>query len=116
MPQVGSSFSPYFTPGPVMPAILGPDPVSVGSPLSVVPQTVVTQQKMPRSDRLEVRVNTWFNRLHQLYLQNKLSSFALSFHLIIFATMGIFTRFYFNLLYCEFQLLDIRNLNKSSIQ
>jgi len=37
-----------------MPAILGPDPASVGSPLSVVPQTVVTQQKMARSDRLEV--------------------------------------------------------------
>ncbi|KAK7874289.1 hypothetical protein R5R35_007775 [Gryllus longicercus] len=54
MPQVGSTFSPYFTPGPVMPAILGPDPASVGSPLSVVPQTVVTQQKMPRSDRLEM--------------------------------------------------------------
>ncbi|KAJ9598577.1 hypothetical protein L9F63_010748, partial [Diploptera punctata] len=54
MPQVGSTFSPYFTPGPVMPAILGPDPASVGSPLSVVPQTVVTQQKMTRSDRLEV--------------------------------------------------------------
>ncbi|XP_069692210.1 muscleblind-like protein isoform X5 [Periplaneta americana] len=54
MPQVGSTFSPYFTPGPVMPAILGPDPTSVGSPLSVVPQTVVTQQKMARSDRLEM--------------------------------------------------------------
>jgi hypothetical protein len=54
MPQVGSTFSPYFTPGPVMPAILGPDPTSVGSPISVVPQTVVTQQKMARSDRLEV--------------------------------------------------------------
>ncbi|PSN35105.1 hypothetical protein C0J52_23989, partial [Blattella germanica] len=54
MPQVGSTYSPYFTPGPVMPAILGPDPASVGSPLSVVPQTVVTQQKMARSDRLEV--------------------------------------------------------------
>ena len=37
-----------------MPAILGPDPSSVGSPLSVVPQTVVAQQKMARSDRLEV--------------------------------------------------------------
>lgn len=32
---------------------MGPDP-TVGSPLGVVPQTVVTQQKMPRSDRLEV--------------------------------------------------------------
>jgi len=37
-----------------MPAILGPDPTSVGSPLGVVPQTVVAQQKMARSDRLEV--------------------------------------------------------------
>lgn len=36
-----------------MPTIMGPDP-TVGSPLGVVPQTVVTQQKMPRSDRLEV--------------------------------------------------------------
>lgn len=54
MPQVGSTFSPYFTPGPVMPAILGPDPTSVASPISVVPQTVVTQQKMARSDRLEM--------------------------------------------------------------
>lgn len=36
-----------------MPTIMGPDP-TVGSPLGVVPQTVVAQQKMPRSDRLEV--------------------------------------------------------------
>nr|CAD7440538.1 unnamed protein product [Timema bartmani] len=50
MPQVGSTFSPYFTPGPVMPTILGPDPTSQ---LSVVPQSVVAQQKMARSDRLE---------------------------------------------------------------
>lgn len=54
MPQVGSTYSPYFAPGPIMPTIMGPDP-TVGSPLGVVPQTVVTQQKMPRSDRLEVR-------------------------------------------------------------
>jgi muscleblind protein len=38
-----------------MPTIMGPDPTGVGSPLGVVPQTVVAQQKMPRSDRLEVR-------------------------------------------------------------
>lgn len=40
-----------------MPALLGPDPSSVASPLShaVVPQGVqVQQQKIPRSDRLEV--------------------------------------------------------------
>lgn len=54
MPQVGSTYSPYFAPGPIMPAIMGPDPTGVASQLSVVPQTVVTQQKMPRSDRLEV--------------------------------------------------------------
>ncbi|XP_018329651.2 uncharacterized protein LOC108740002 isoform X3 [Agrilus planipennis] len=54
VPQVGSTYSPYFAPGPIMPTIVGPDPTGVGSPLGVVPQTVVTQQKMPRSDRLEV--------------------------------------------------------------
>ncbi|XP_030762509.1 muscleblind-like protein 1 isoform X1 [Sitophilus oryzae] len=54
MPQVGSTYSPYFAPGPIMPTIMGPDPTGVGSPLGVVPQTVVAQQKMPRSDRLEV--------------------------------------------------------------
>lgn len=59
MPQVGSTYSPYFAPGPIMPTIMGPDP-TVGSPLGVVPQTVVTQQKMPRSDRLEVWVRFSF--------------------------------------------------------
>lgn len=56
MPQVGGTFSPYFThAGPIMPtAIMGPDPAGVTSPLGMVQQTVVTQQKMPRSDRLEV--------------------------------------------------------------
>ncbi|XP_048508458.1 protein muscleblind isoform X2 [Athalia rosae] len=55
MPQVGSTYSPYFAPGPIMPAIMGPaDPTGVGSPLGVVPQTVAVPQKMPRSDRLEV--------------------------------------------------------------
>ncbi|KAE8736856.1 hypothetical protein FOCC_FOCC017688, partial [Frankliniella occidentalis] len=54
MPQVGGTFSPYFThAGPIMPAIMGPDPSGVTSPLGMVQQTVVTQQKMPRSDRLE---------------------------------------------------------------
>ncbi|KAG5899164.1 hypothetical protein JTB14_028999 [Gonioctena quinquepunctata] len=54
MPQVGSTYSPYFAPGPIMPTIMSHDPTGVGSPLGVVPQTVVTQQKMPRSDRLEM--------------------------------------------------------------
>uniref|UniRef100_A0A1B6E1Y4 C3H1-type domain-containing protein n=1 Tax=Clastoptera arizonana TaxID=38151 RepID=A0A1B6E1Y4_9HEMI len=51
MPQVGSTYSPYFSPGPLMPAIMGPDPTGQ---LGMVQQTVVTQQKMPRSDRLEM--------------------------------------------------------------
>ncbi|XP_054282950.1 protein muscleblind-like isoform X3 [Macrosteles quadrilineatus] len=50
MPQVGSTFSPYFSP-PIIPAMMGPDPATQ---LGMVQQTVVTQQKMPRSDRLEV--------------------------------------------------------------
>ncbi|XP_044726949.1 muscleblind-like protein 1 isoform X2 [Chrysoperla carnea] len=54
MPQVGSTYTPYFAPGPIMPTLMGPDPSGVASQLSVVPQTVVAQQKMPRSDRLEV--------------------------------------------------------------
>ncbi|XP_071454003.1 muscleblind-like protein 2a isoform X2 [Hetaerina americana] len=65
MPQVGSTFSPYFTPaGPIMP-VLPPDPaaaaaaaaaaVASSSSLAVVPQTMVAAaQKMPRSDRLEM--------------------------------------------------------------
>lgn len=53
MPQVGSTYSPYFAPGPLMPTIMQ-DPTGVGSPLGVIPQTMVTQQKMPRSDRLEM--------------------------------------------------------------
>lgn len=56
VPQVGNTFNPYFSAAPIMPtaAILGPDP---NNPLSMaVQQTVVTQQKMPRTaDRLEVR-------------------------------------------------------------
>ncbi|XP_014470987.1 PREDICTED: uncharacterized protein LOC106742511 isoform X4 [Dinoponera quadriceps] len=54
MPQVGNTYSPYFAPSPIMPAIMGPaDPTGVGSPLGVVPQTVAMPQKMPRTDRLE---------------------------------------------------------------
>ncbi|XP_073980037.1 splicing regulator muscleblind isoform X5 [Rhodnius prolixus] len=51
VPQVGSTFSPYFSPGPIMPLTVAPDPTA---PLSMVQQTaVVTQQKLPRTDRLE---------------------------------------------------------------
>lgn len=58
MPQVGSTFNHFFTPGPMMHTIVGPDP-AVGSPLGVVPQTIVPQ-KLPRSDRLEVCIGFRF--------------------------------------------------------
>ncbi|XP_017077468.1 muscleblind-like protein 1 isoform X25 [Drosophila eugracilis] len=50
-----NSYSPYYTTGHLVPALLGPDPTAVASQLGpVVPQTVqVAQQKIPRSDRLE---------------------------------------------------------------
>ncbi|XP_015111346.1 uncharacterized protein LOC107037346 [Diachasma alloeum] len=55
MPQVNNTYTPYFTPSPIMPAIMGPaDPTGVGSPLGVVQQTVAMPQKMPRTDRLEM--------------------------------------------------------------
>ncbi|XP_034941179.1 uncharacterized protein [Chelonus insularis] len=54
MPQVNNTYTPYFTPSPIMPAIMGPaDPTGVGSPLGVVPQTVAMPQKLARTDRLE---------------------------------------------------------------
>ncbi|XP_037948848.1 mucin-5AC-like isoform X9 [Teleopsis dalmanni] len=51
-----NTYSPYFAPGHLVPALLGPDPSAVASQLGpVVPQAVqVAQQKIPRSDRLEV--------------------------------------------------------------
>ncbi|XP_062556071.1 muscleblind-like protein 2a isoform X5 [Armigeres subalbatus] len=52
-----STYSPYFPPGHLMPALLGPaDPSGVSQVGPVVQQTLVpaTQQKIPRSDRLEV--------------------------------------------------------------
>ncbi|XP_055705959.1 uncharacterized protein LOC129803427 isoform X9 [Phlebotomus papatasi] len=54
-----STYSHYFAPGHLMPTILGPDPSTV-SPLGpVVPQAVpVAQQKIPRSDRLEMDVKS----------------------------------------------------------
>lgn len=52
-----STYSPYFPPGHLMPTLLGPaDPSGVSQLGPVVQQTVVpqAQQKIPRSDRLEV--------------------------------------------------------------
>uniref|UniRef100_A0A182VG58 Muscleblind-like CCCH zinc finger domain-containing protein n=1 Tax=Anopheles merus TaxID=30066 RepID=A0A182VG58_ANOME len=53
-----STYSPYFQPGHLVPTLLGPvsDPSSVSQLGPVVQQAVVsTQQKIPRSDRLELR-------------------------------------------------------------
>lgn len=46
-----------------MPALLGPDPSQVASQLGPVVQQPVTvaQQKIPRSDRLEVSTKNFFN-------------------------------------------------------
>ncbi|XP_055532070.1 uncharacterized protein LOC129722556 isoform X4 [Wyeomyia smithii] len=52
-----STYSPYFPPGHLMPTLLGPaDPSGVSQLGPVVQQAVVPaqQQKIPRSDRLEV--------------------------------------------------------------
>ena len=58
----GSPYSQYFTPGHLVPALLGPDPSGVANSLGpVVQQAVpVAQQKIPRSDRLEVSRNVSF--------------------------------------------------------
>lgn len=48
---------------------MGPDPTGVGSPLGVVPQTVVAQQKMPRSDRLEVCFCLLFSNYYKKILK-----------------------------------------------
>ncbi|XP_046810972.1 muscleblind-like protein 1 isoform X7 [Lucilia cuprina] len=49
-----NTYSPYFAPGHLVPALLGPDPTAVSQLGPVVPQAVqVAQQKIPRSDRLE---------------------------------------------------------------
>lgn len=50
-----STYSPYFTHGHLVPTLLGPDPSSVSQLGPVVQQAVpVAQQKIPRTDRLEV--------------------------------------------------------------
>ncbi|XP_037914182.1 homeobox protein 5 isoform X9 [Hermetia illucens] len=55
-----STYSPYFAPGHLVPTLLGPDPSTVASQLGpVVPQAVpVAQQKIPRSDRIEMDMKT----------------------------------------------------------
>ncbi|XP_055620569.1 muscleblind-like protein 1 isoform X8 [Toxorhynchites rutilus septentrionalis] len=56
-----STYSPYFPPGHLMPTLLGPaDPSGVSQLGPVVQQAVVptAQQKIPRSDRLEMDMKT----------------------------------------------------------
>ncbi|CAF4759030.1 unnamed protein product [Pieris macdunnoughi] len=52
VPGVGSTYAQYYTPQ-LVPAMLGHDPSAAGSPLGVMQQPVL-QQKLPRTDRLEV--------------------------------------------------------------
>ncbi|CAG7726026.1 unnamed protein product [Allacma fusca] len=48
------AYNPYFAAGPLVPLVTSdPTGASVVSPLGVPQQTVVTQQKVPRADRLE---------------------------------------------------------------
>lgn len=47
-----SNFNPYLNPNPIMSLV--PAEAAVGTPLNVVPTQIVTTQKLPRTDRLEV--------------------------------------------------------------
>ncbi|KAL5289156.1 MBNL2.2 family protein [Megaselia abdita] len=50
--SIPTTYNPYFATGHLVPTLLGPDPSQLGQ---VVPSAVpVAQQKIPRSDRLEV--------------------------------------------------------------
>lgn len=54
VPGVGSTYAQYYAPQ-LVPAMLGHDPAAAAaSPLGVMQQPVL-QQKLPRTDRLEVR-------------------------------------------------------------
>lgn len=68
MPQVGSTFSPYFSPGPLMPAMLPADP---SNSLALVQQNAVAQQKIARTDRIEVSPDSKNVTVYLLFLQVK---------------------------------------------
>lgn len=52
MTSIPTTYNPYFATGHLVPTLLGPDPSQLGQVVqSAVP---VAQQKIPRSDRLEV--------------------------------------------------------------
>ncbi|CAD7089129.1 unnamed protein product [Hermetia illucens] len=69
-----STYSPYFAPGHLVPTLLGPDPSTVASQLGpVVPQAVpVAQQKIPRSDRIEMDMKT----VGSFYYENFVSTLS----------------------------------------
>lgn len=55
VPGVGSTYAQYYAPQ-LVPAVLGHDPAAAAaSPLGVMQQPVL-QQKLPRTDRLEVSI------------------------------------------------------------
>lgn len=61
VPAASNPYNPYFAPGQLVPTILGPDPSTATATISpqmtqCVPQQcqMPQQQKIPRSDRIEV--------------------------------------------------------------
>jgi muscleblind protein len=71
-----SPYSPYFAPGQLVPTLLGPDPTTtatVASPLGpCVPQAVpiAQQQKIPRSDRIEMDMKTMGSFYYENFTNN----------------------------------------------
>lgn len=64
VPGVGSTYAQYYTPQ-LVPAMLGHDPAAAAaSPLGVMQQPVL-QQKLPRTDRLEVSTHILIPSHHQ---------------------------------------------------
>lgn len=69
VPGVGSTYAQYYAPQ-LMPAVLGHDPAAAAaSPLGVMQQPVL-QQKLPRTDRLEVRPPPYYYTPHHQYLSS----------------------------------------------
>lgn len=103
-----NTYSPYFAPGHLVPALLGPDPSSVASPLShaVVPQGVqVAQQKIPRSDRLEVsHFNYFFFNFYKI-------NFCLSFLIFDFFNFSKKNISFFYFSFRMFKLIQNKNFD-----
>lgn len=115
-----STYSPYYAPGNFVPALLGPDPSTVGSPLghTVVQQAVpVAQQKIARSDRLEVssfiHIHVTFYRIPiYLYINEKKTKITINMTLLLLKPNLIPTpQRYFN----QPGITTILSLSKSSL-